>query len=153
MVVKFTDAGLSFLFRTLVSPQTLQPCQPYTAPDTPAAMELIGLKKWLLDEKATPRRATIDEARGQWVFAKDLTVRLNQHYITRMLELTKHYQAAGMMITNVEGYQELCASLAGTTVKVEAVEEEEIEPDLPTNEVAAEKAAAAPVPVPAPEKK
>ena len=123
MDIVFTEAGLSFLFRMIVSPHTLSPDQPYSAPDQPAAQDLIGLKKWLLDEKTPNKRAWIQDA--NWKFGDNLRVKMRKRYIERIKEMLKHYQKSGRVVNNVEGYEELSATLEGKPMSIESVEEEE----------------------------
>ena len=125
MEIEFTESGLSFMFRMIVSPNLLAPDQPYKAPDQPAAEDLMGLKRWLLDKDK--KRAWIETESvqgGVWKFATNLKIKMRKRYIDRLKELTKHYQGSGRLVQNVEGYEELCASLEGKKVVVESVEEE-----------------------------
>jgi hypothetical protein len=129
MELEFTEAGLSFMFRMVVSPNLLTPDQPYKAPDQPAAEDLMGLKRWLLDKDK--KRAWIENEGtqgGVWKFANGLKVKMRKRYVDRLKELAKHYQGSGRLVMNVEGYEELCATLDGKKIVVESVEEDETPP-------------------------
>lgn len=120
MEISLTIPASGMIFRMLQSPHLLAPDQPYKAPDSPAAQEIVALTKWVVSGKI----AELGDEGGQkvWKF-KEYSGKLKECYIKRLKEVCEHYKNSGRLVQNCEGYEDLLAALKGEKVKLDPVEE------------------------------